>query len=807
MARIKPFRMGFIALGGLALLTVGLPLWGQSLPPLPTPEEAIRQADQVDPAALPEKLVSLTIDEETRDRLRFDPAWQPMRQAIQQDIMILKWGDSKLQHPVWQQYGAKSYPLLAYYASSADPTRQAYGLLGIRSLGRPYTTLWLEQQLQRHTTGNFYLVTVSQSELLTPYSADPSQPANWKQEFGLEDAATRDRLIRIARQNLEPETSPDYYEQFNLAFLSELLGYEAVYPSRPSPADPQPAPPVPEWDQLEKLTQLTEVQRQQAITYYRNQLPEVQQYLLVTRLGQAKAGAVSAAGKAVLQDLMADPQAADRLWAIAELDRHGDPKASALLETILNGDLKPLYPLTRIVSYEGRFSDARSLDRATHAYYLLLGMAEKYPQSQFVQAAREYGNLTGRSYFGGSPRSPIIQQQNARKTPAQRIAAWQDWLKRYASHPGADDATYFLARAYQDNHQVMAALDLWVKLMTDSIGDDDASYLAWGHVRSLLDVGLSSAQLEAWLKAHATSAIAPLFQYALAVHYARDQRYAQALQVSEGLDLTTLPKSVLGSYYTKIYWWNATDPAALQQQMQSMLTEQRQRWQHLQQLQAQNTPAARYQIAADWAGAGGWKNGYLDLWTEDRHFLLPTGDWSDDYCQYYWICNVSERGAEAVRSSYQQSSQNAIALSLFQPLIDDAHPAPLREKALYMAASTALWQWEDHPLGETFRIHPLAGMQTSLAAPSSSGEVDYSARQAQYQQLEQDYLGYLDSTIAALKQQFPHSQYIDDLLFSRYAMSGKPEYLQEIVDQYGAGDRAAEARFLLAQPPRSRTEP
>jgi hypothetical protein len=343
--------------------------------------------------------------------------------------------------------------------------------------------------------------------------------------------------------------------------------------------------------------------------------------------------------------------------------------------------------------------------------------------------------------------------------------------------------------------------------MTTSTGDDDASYLAWGHVRSLLDVGLSTAQLEDWLKAHSTSAIAPLFQYALAVHHARDQHYAQALQVSEGLDLTTLPQRVLGSYYTKIYWWNATDPAGVQQQIQAMLTEQRQRWQQLQQLQTQNTAAARYQIAADWAGAGGWKNGYLAIWTEDRNYLLPTGDWGDEYCQYYWICNVSQRGAEGVRSSYQQSSQNAIAISLLQSLIEDAQtPDPLREKALYMAASTALWQWEDHPLGETFRIHPIAGMQSSLAAPKpDSAGADYDTWQIQYNQLKQDYLDYLDETIAALQQQFPDSPYLDDLLFSRYAMSGERRYLQKIVDQYGAGDRAAEARFLLAQPQQNPT--
>ncbi|WP_088893297.1 hypothetical protein [Leptolyngbya ohadii] len=811
---LKIIRYGLLMLGAAIGLSFFSPLRSQLMPDLPSPEAAIAQADQIAAAELPGRLTQIELDAATRDRLRFDPEWQPIAQAIRQDVMLLKWGNGQLENPVWQQYGAKAYPLLDYYARSADPTRQAYGLLGIRSLGKPYSTLWLEKQLQRRAyQPDFYVLTADPRTLKNPddYGAEEY---DWQKDFGLNDPQVRDRLIQIARENLEPRNSPTYYEQFNVAFLGAVLGYDAIFPS--PPVEPA-APAIPEWDRYEQLVNPTDAQVEEIVAYY-NQLPqETQDYILVKRLGSMKAGQLSTAGRLFFNAIFRNPQSPDRTWALAELDRHNDPRAEELLETLLNGDLKPLYSLTKLVSYGDFF--AQELDKATHAYYLLLNMAQKYPSSRFVRAAREYGNLTGRSYFGGEPRSPILVDRLQQKTPAQRTASWQDWLNRYPDHPGADDATYFLARSFQDQNQILSALDLWVKLMTETIGDGDATYLAWGHLRTLLDVGLPYPQLQQATERYQNSAIAPLFRYALAVREARSHNYAEALRISENLDLTQMSPTVLGSYYSKQLFGSyrpGSDlnafykPEAVQARMQTMLTEQRQRWQTLGQLKQKNTPESRYQLASNWAGAEGWKNGYLPVWDNDRTILLPTGDWSNRYCEIYWACNTPLRGIEAVYDSYQQSSQNAIALNLFQtPLTDESAPADLREKALYMAAYTALAQWEDYPLGETFRIHPLPGMTGSLTrlspSPGADSEQAHEAQQQNYQQIEQDYLKLLDQAIARMQQEFPQSQYIDDLLFSRFAMSGESRYLEEIVTRYPSGDRVTEARFLLER--RSNSQP
>lgn len=805
--RSKQVKYGLLAL--VAAVVVMLPMsFGQSLlsqvlPSIPSPEEASQQAEQMSPA----QLADVPIDEVLRDRLRFDPAWQPILRTVQQDIMILKWGNHRLDAPAWQRYGAKLYPLLDYYTRSHDPTRQAYGMVGIRRLGKPYTMLWLERQLQRQLNRvDFYLMTDNPVTILDP-NADAPYEVNWQAEFGLDDPATRDRLVQLARVNLEPVDSPDYYDQFNLIFLQSVLGYDAVplpaLPTLPSNIfDPTGNPAFDEWRRLEQRAQASEAgtqeaDKQRAIALYQSLSADAQEYLLVTQLGQVEAGAISPVAKALLQALAHDGNSPDRVWAIAELDRHGDPQGRAMLQTILNGDLKPLSSLTRWAGYETGSLAEGSVDRPTHAYYLLVNMVQHYPQSRFVRAARDYGNLTGRSYFGGEPRSSIIRDRIAQQTPQQRTADWQTWIDRYPDHPGADDATYFLARSLQDEGQMLKALDRWVQLMVQPSGDGDASYLAYPHVRALLDVGLTTSQLETLVEQYRDSAIRPLFQYALAVHYARDHAYGKALAASSQLDLAAMSATVLDSYYPPGRWWKTRTEE--QQAMQTILTEQRQRWQQLQQLQAKNTPEARYELASNWAQAGGWKNGYLAVWEGYRSYRLPTGDWGDRSCQEFWVCNIRQRGYTAVLASYQQGSQNAIALQLYQSLLNDPQtPLALREKALFMATANLLWQWENYPLGETFRIHPPAGMVGNLQAPSPSADA-YSQWKARYDQVEQDYVGYLDKTIAILKTEFPQSRYIDDLLFSRYAISGQTQYLQQIVEQYPEGDRAVEAQFLLAR--------
>lgn len=89
---------------------------------------------------------------------------------------------------------------------------------------------------------------------------------------------------------------------------------------------------------------------------------------------------------------------------------------------------------------------------------------------------------------------------------------------------------------------------------------------------------------------------------------------------------------------------------------------------------------------------------------------------------------------------------------------------------------------ESHPGDETLRIHPPANV------PGKAQNLFYGASypnnsnwEDSYKQIRRDYQSRVDQIISELQIKFLQSTYIDDLLFSNYYLSGKPEYLQQIV--------------------------
>ena len=779
----------FVAIASFGVALKAAEVFQSQTVRIPSPLEISKKTDSFSS----EEIAQLEIDDVLRDRLRFDPQWQEIAQAVRQDIIVAKWGKEPVANPVWQRYGAKAYPLLSYYARSRDETRQKYGLEGIRRLGKPYTTIWLRGQITRRLNfPNLYDI--------APYNSE-AESKNWEKEFGLDDPKLREELIALAKANLEPKNSPQYYGQFNLEFLTRLLGYEAVYGKYSEKGKNFAG--LSEWLPYEQLKQPTDIQIKAAIALYQKLSSDAQENILVERLGAMKAGEISPFARSFFRSLInernsnndnaIDRQSNDRIWAIAELDRHGDAVGTELLKNILNKDLNQLHSLSKIVSYEN------FTPKGDYAYYLLLGMVTKYPESKFAIACREYGDLTGRSYFDGQERPQLILDRNAKRTEKERLNAWQDWLKQYPDHSGADDANHFLALSLQDNNDVVGAMRLWMKVMAQPMGDRDALYLAFPHIRTLLDVGLSIEQMQTLLQEPDNQSFAPLLQYAIAIQYARSHDYAKALEISSNIQIAAVPDQILADYYNPQgrSWQDDNRVENFKKEAQIMLSEQKLRWQKLRQWQVENTPESRYQIASDWAGIGGWKNGHLPVWDSYRAYRLPE-DWD---CGVWWVCDPSKRSQTEILARYQAGSQNAIALSLYQNLLEESNlPTTIREKSLYMVAMTLLTQWENHTFSETQRIHPPAG----VTASGKYRKVSTSRRSYSYQDYEQrekdmqsDYQRRIDGLITELQVKFPQSQYIDDLLFSSFFLSEQSSYLQTLLDRYPNSDRAAEAKFLL----------
>jgi len=825
------------------LITVNPPIRviSQTEPTIPSPKEAEQRAEQMSA----EELAQIDIDTAIRDKLRFDPRWQPIMQSVKQDLMEFKWNDGKLEHPIWEKYGNRIYPLLNYYTRSSDYTRQRYGLTGIQALGKPYTTWWLSEQLKQ---GGKNLGKLSFSDNIWSII---------QQEFELDLARgaakteTLNLLVGAARGEYTSQNLPE----FNSYFLKVLAEYDVIEYS-PEYQDPHPYRSInlTEWKNFEPLDLLENARIQELVSYF-DSLPIYEQgYVLSDKLGPIKAGEISPAGKAVLKYITANESSPYQVWAIAELDRHGDSKGTELLKTFLNSDLSKISQITKFADWEGVLETSQGLYQLSeqHAYLLILGIFEKYPDSKFTQGCREFGDLRGMSYLGRSPRSQEIQARVASRSPAETAYEWQQWLNKYPHHPGEDDAMHFLARSLQTQGKTIEAMRQWLDMIVKRPGDQDAIESAWLQARVRLNVGLTVEQIKTLVEEYRTTNVFPLLQYSLAVNQARLHNYLEALKLTEGIDFNTMSPDVLGSYYYAIN--NSSEEVRkIQTRIQDFLIEQRSRWKSLREIQQSDTPEAQYQIASNWANPDGWENGYLPFWesyssysqmaSSQRITLLPF--LNPMICELYWVCNSDRRPESEIVDAYREASPNNIALSIYQNLIDSPDSSSeIKERSLYMVAQTLLTQWELFPTQETIAIHPPFGVSGSSQvmrfqhlqptqeivknirgdeeskyelgelslfyhADSSleseilsfeGGDDNNQFYSPVVRDIKLDYQQEIDKIISIFKRDFPESQYIDDLLFSSYFFSKNKAYLTEVVNNYPNSDRVPEAKFLLDRP-------
>ena len=810
----------FLAIEALVLFVAG------SLPIKPSAEVRVVQVEDPLPSVKlsPEELAQVEVNDALRDRLRSDPRSQSLLRAVRKDLAMTQWTKSLPENPVWASYGAKAFPLLDYYTQSDDPTRQRYGIEGIRKLGQPYTRLWLQKQLKRRSHSNFW-----QPNYRGQSYADLSQ-TEWQKEFGLDDPQFRAEMLRLAQENLAPKNSPNDEKQFNLLFLNSLNS--PPVPPAPVPRDPvppfriEPEKNLSQWWDWNNRHQLSAEQIQQVYPYYRNLSAYEQESVLSSattsssRAASDKVGELSPVKQVLLQNLMNDPQAPypERLQAIVALDRHNDAAAAEALQDILDNHLNLLSSQNLLSGQNLRSTAPLSLENLRN-----LNFHTKYPESRFAQGCQEYENLTGRSYFEDRRPNPEILRKIEQKPPQEKVNDWQDWLDRYPDHPGADDAAEHLAQSYTALGNPIETTRYWFRFMTRPPGNRDTQGEGFRHVRQMLDLGLSIDQLQTLLDDPELTEIALLLRYALAVHNARDHNYAQALQISAELDMNQLSDRVSGGLPERhkffrippepdLRWQQAKQ--RVRQEMQKMLVEQRQRWQQLVSWQQENTSESRYKIASSWATTGGWKNGYLPFWNGSRAVHLPTSNPqeeinkdssrydSNSWCQLNWVCDRASRGEAAVRTAYQKGNSNAVALALYQDILNDPKtPDTVRERSLYMVAATLMEQWANfYSIGEMHQMHPPAGV---IASPKKRVDRSYGGTYLELN-IATDYQRRIDGLIAELQTKFPQSSYTDDLLMFNYFLCWQPRYLQQIVEKYPNSDRVEEAQVLLTTPPPDR---
>jgi len=425
----------------------------------------------------------------------------------------------------------------------------------------------------------------------------------------------------------------------------------------------------------------------------------------------------------------------------------GDTRGLPLLRTIADGDLRRLNV--------GLFSPD------------LLAVAVAFPNSRFARGCLAYDVLRGGSYFERD-------DQHDAQMPPGSIAGSQAWLATYPDHPGADDAAYWLGRAQQDSGRRVDAMATYADALERHLGDGDMRYSLWRRLLFLLDVGSSERDLATFVERHPSSPYVPLVQYARAVRRARSNDFVTASTF--GSD-----RSFAAAIYRLPEIYNARD-------VLDRYHAQRERWEAL----ATDDPdpnhpslAARDRLASAWSDDDGWKIGYLVLFEDTRE----GGAMPWDHPEYPW--------PELARTA-QAANQNAQTIALAKPLTEPSVPADMRQRnqrrivtALYKQ-QTEFYDDERYMMGALTSLPASVGNDSSLYQINDANEIT-----RQYDDIDAWWARQTIVEAERYATEYPNDDFAATALLSAYEVTGRTQYLREIIARYPDGSRTDEARALL----------
>lgn len=164
-------------------------------------------------------------------------------------------------------------------------------------------------------------------------------------------------------------------------------------------------------------------------------------------------------------------------------------------------------------------------------YYELLALTNKYPDSQFTTACKEYTSFTEGAYFAqdyegwgwGSDKQAVLRQPF---NPPREIDFWPKFFKKYPGHPGSDDAMYRLARAYELQGDYETAI-LWYYKAYQA-PDGLMSDIAQDRLLFIIDLLMSSDSVSKFLNKNLTHPLVPYLIYSRAIHLIRENKLATA---------------------------------------------------------------------------------------------------------------------------------------------------------------------------------------------------------------------------------------------------------------------------------------
>lgn len=320
-----------------------------------------------------------------------------------------------------------TYPVLARWGGSADPSRRSYAFYTLQSHGLPYSRWWLEDRLRQNSAQFF-----APAALFGGYDYSSGQEIAPQYElFGLDRPESVQRLTELALAGIQAD-SPEW--SFNLNWLNSLLTqeefplrdqvYRALLPALES-SSPQRAKKllsalpyeeerIPSWalSQVQAVRQrvagnvspytdvygragqvlILEQPTVQTVRPLYEDLPPPSRHFFLLQIADPET--LPPAAQVLLRSVVGDDADPQRFLAAALLYLKGDPSGEPLLQKALNED----------------FASLHGIDD----HLVLLQLAEAFPNSRFTQACWEYARIRGGQLFWPFP----LQPRDRRTDPA-----------------------------------------------------------------------------------------------------------------------------------------------------------------------------------------------------------------------------------------------------------------------------------------------------------------------------------------------------------------------------------------------------
>jgi TolA-binding protein len=403
--------------------------------------------------------------------------------------------------------------------------------------------------------------------------------------------------------------------------------------------------------------------------------------------------------------------------------------------------------------------DFYKLSEFSDDYIKLLNLAQRYPNSLFTKACKEYSSFTGVNYFGDRNNGGLRGKTN----PKEEISFWLNFLRKYQDHPGSDDVMYRIARVYELTGDYENAI-IWNYKATQA-PDGDKRDNAQERIIFNIDLVWSSDLVNNFINKYPTHSLIPYLLYSRGVHYLRENKYKLASD-----DLTFFLKKYKDSRLEKPLFNKYDNNLYLDYEFWSKVEQQNKYAKELMIISNQPmSDTTLYEEAALWFNNNNLA--YNNLWQGSERdalekFIPEKWEGDNNSIKEY----ITYKTFKMAHEGYKRQNRHLKSISIFEKLIRDYPNSKMLSRAKYS-------------IGLNYYYLALYGYSIPIELETSWDKV-----------VIKSYKEFIE--------QFPNSSMADDALLVIASMSNKQDAIsiyEKQLREYPNGDRYDDAQRILSK--------